>query len=163
MPQHRINPFSLWINSHDFKEVEDLETPDDMVEVFMKTMNEKVFPTRTIKIFDQDKEFMTDELHKIRRAKAREYRKRKKSPKFLELHQKFIQMRKRNSEKYMREKVETLRQCNPAEFFRKLKAVGKRAGEDTEQVYKLPKHKENNMTPEEAADNIATEFLLLYV
>ena len=74
MPQNRINQFGLWINGHDFKEVEDLETPDDKVEVFMKTMNEKVeevFPTKIIKIFDQDKELMSDELHRIRRAKAR--------------------------------------------------------------------------------------------
>ena len=79
-----INLFGCWIGKESFKDVMDKETPDEKVAMLKEIMNRKVdeiFPTKEVKVFYRDKEFMNDRLHKIRRAKASEYRRNKKSQK----------------------------------------------------------------------------------
>ena len=81
-----INKFGNWIGTEKFEEVEEKETPDEKVKTFREMMNakiEEIFPTKQVKVFHRDKEFMTERLHKLQRAKEREYRKNKKSKKYL--------------------------------------------------------------------------------
>ena len=52
------------------------------------------FPKKKIKIFRKDKEWMTEKIQRVRRQKAQEYRRRKKSAKFIQLQNKYKQMKK---------------------------------------------------------------------
>ena len=123
----------------------------------MQRKVEEMFPTKDIKVFHRDKEFMTEELHMLRKAKEREYRKNKQSQKYKRLKRKFIQTKRKNSERYLKEKVETLRKSNPASFFRKLKETGKRPGEENSSLT-IQSHIDDNLTPKESADRIAKHF-----
>ena len=59
----------------------------------------KKMPTKEIKIFKGDKECMSTELRKIRRQKSREYRKHKRSDKFIKLQKKFDEIKAANAKK----------------------------------------------------------------
>ena len=95
---------------------------------------------------------MDERLQKLRRAKAREYRKHKKSPKYIELQKKFMEVKFKNSKKYMKEKVELLRHSKPSQFFKNLKVLGARPGEAVKKTFILPSHSDAGLSPEESAE-----------
>ena len=62
----------------------------------------------------------------------------------------------KNSKKYMKDKVEMLRRSNPTTFFRRLKVLGARPGEDENKTFSLASHA--NLSAEESAELIAAKF-----
>ena len=101
LPMSGMPKIAAWISCHDFEEVFSKDTPDEKDSVLVDTLKRKVeeiFPTKEIKVFDYDKEFMDHNLQKIRRAKAREYRKRKRSKKYQELNRIYQELKRKNSE-----------------------------------------------------------------
>ena len=100
LPDSRIRQFGKWIVSEPFKNVTLADNPTDKVEEFNSMMTKKlddICPSRTVKIFNKDKEWMTPKLQRLRRKKAREYRKRKNSPLFIQLNEEFIRLRNLSS------------------------------------------------------------------
>ena len=113
-PASGVSEFGRWIQAESFNHVTEAKLPTEKVAAFEEQIQTKVddiFPTKEIKIYNDDKEFMTNELRKIRRQKSREYGKNKKSPKFTELHNLFLQKKKSNSQEFV-QKVEELKTCN---------------------------------------------------
>ena len=113
------------------------------------TKVEEIFPTKQIKVFNRDKEWMTDEIQKLRRQKSREYRKNKKSSKYLLLHKKFLELKSRETKKYIEKEIEILRNSNPRQFHQHIKRLGQRTGEVQSNVFKIPRHVEQNFTPKD--------------
>ena len=71
-PESGILEFANWIQYEDFSAMEASDDPTEMVEIFENIVHEKVntiFPDKEIKIYNQDKEFMTNEMRKLRRQK----------------------------------------------------------------------------------------------
>ena len=159
-PQSGIIEFGQWIQNENFDSVTKLESATEQVAALEKLVTDKVesiFPMKEIKIYKNDKEFMNDELRKIRRRKCREYRKHKKSEKYLKLQEEFINLKNKNSLKFI-EKIEELKDCNPSQFYKKIKQVGARLGEDTTSTFTLPSHLEQNLDPAAAAEQMAKHF-----
>ena len=88
---------------------------DELTKVVMEKLD-IICPVKVVKVFDQDKEFMDERMHKIQRTKSREYRRRKKSVKYLRLQKLFVSLKLKNSKKYLKEKVELLRKSNLSQF-----------------------------------------------
>ena len=159
-PDSGIAEFGRWLQNENFSALTLAESPDicvDIFEIMIKEKLEQIFPEKQIKIYDGDKEFMTKEMRKIRRQKSREYRRKKKSPKFNKLHLKFCQMKKENSQKFIK-KIEELKNCNVGQFFKKIKMIGARLGEKTHQSFTLPNHVKEDLTAEQSAEKIAEHF-----
>ena len=106
----------------------------------------------------RDKEWMSEDLRKIRRQKSREYRRHQKSPKFVELQKKFLEIKEANSKKYIESEVETLKLSNPSQYYKRMKKLGARLGECTNSLFSLPTHIEEDLSPIEAAERIASHF-----
>ena len=160
MTESQIKDFGLWISKMDFSELEMHGSSDQKVKQFREIMEDKInesFPEKTIKVFHKDKEFMNERLHQLRRQNAREYKKRKRSERYKKLHRMFLSLKKKNSQSYMKKKIEALRTSNPSSFFRKLKKVGARPGEDSN-TFTIPSHIESNLTAKQSADAIADKF-----
>ena len=99
LPQSKMNLFGQWIAEQEFCEVLEEATTTDKVNKLTETLKEKIdelCPPKPVKVFARNKEFMNEHLHKFMRAKAREYRKNKKSRKYLDLQQKFAVMKRKN-------------------------------------------------------------------
>ena len=161
LPQSNVNKMGMWVAEESFDCVKNAVSSTEKVDCLNKLLNVKVeefFPKKTVKIFHQDKEFMDAKLHRLRRMKSREYRRRGKSEKFCSLQKTFLEMKKKNSTKYVKEKVEALRTSNPSKFFHSLKTLGARPGEETHGTFDIPAHVEKNLTAKEAAEEIACKF-----
>ena len=159
-PESGISEFGRWVQFENFSCLDASDSPTEMVDAFENIVAAKVdeiFPLKEIKIYHGDKEFMTPMLRKLRRQKSREYRRKKKSKKFIELQEKFCQLREENSKEYVK-KIEELKECNLGQFFRKIKTVGARQGECSETSFSLSSHVELNLDPESAAEKIAEHF-----
>ena len=90
--------FGRWIGGHKFEEVRHVHSTTKKVEVLTTVLNEKLdefCPTKKVKIFNNDKEFMTDKLQKIRRIKAKEYRRHGRSEKFKSLERKYKEVKRK--------------------------------------------------------------------
>ena len=159
-PDSGIAEFGRWIQEETFSNLASAKSPDTCVEIFeqiIKDKIEQIFPEKQIRIYDDDKEFMTKEMRKIRRQKSREYRRKNKSPKFNQLHLKFCQLRKENSQKFIK-KIEELKSCNIGQFFKKVKLIGARIGEKPYQSFTLPSHATLNLSAQQSAEKIAQHF-----
>ena len=80
-------------------------------EILVKKKIDAIFPIKEVKIYSQDKEFMTAQMRKIRRQKSLEYRKNKKSEKFIRLQKKFLELKGDHSKKFIKE-IEELKDSN---------------------------------------------------
>ena len=160
-PQSKINEFGSWLQKEQFSCSKGANTPTEKVNAFENIMQEKInhfFPKKSVRKYKIDKEWMTDDLHKLRRRKSREYRKNKKSPKFIELHNQFLKMKAENSKKYIENEIEILRHSNPRQFYQRIKKVGERLGECNEKGFTIPSHAEKGLSKEEEANKIANYF-----
>ena len=63
---------------------------------------------------------MNEELQNLRRRKSREYRKNKRSNKYLQLHKEFIKLKLKNTKKYIKKQVEILRDTDPRKYYQKI-------------------------------------------
>ena len=90
MPESGVQRFGQWISKESFTQIFQVKSSTEKVRAFQNLMKNKIddiFPEKTIKIFHKDKEWMTEQVQKIRRQKNREYRKNQKSIRFMELHE----------------------------------------------------------------------------
>ena len=159
-PESGIREFGSWLQSEKFTAVIEAITTTEKVDVFERVIANKIdeiFPLKDVKIYKGDKEFMTKHLRQLRRQKSREYRKNKKSDKFLKLQNEFIRTKKENTKEYI-EKIEDLKNCNLAQFYKKIKEVGSRLGEHEESTFTLLKHNEEKLDAQHAAEEIAKHF-----
>ena len=116
IPQSGIEIFGQWITRENFEKTFAAKSSTQKVLELQNHVNNKVeqiFPMRSIKIFDRDQEWMTEELQNLRRQKSREYRKNKKSVKYVQLNEKFIKLKYKSSKKYIQKEVEILKEINP--------------------------------------------------
>ena len=125
---------------------------------FKSTKVDEIFPLKTIKIFDRDKEWMTEQLQKISRQKAREYRKNSKSIRYMQLQAKFLKLKRNNCKKYIQKQIEFFRESDPRKFFKRIKKAGERIGEADSSNFTIPSFIEQNLNSKECADLIANHF-----
>ena len=131
------------------------------VEKFNNILKHKIdehFPTKTVHQYKDDKEWMTLEIQQLCRRKSREYMKNKKSIKFLEMQKQFLDLKLKNSKKYIEKEIEALRQSNPRQFYHRIKKIGERLGECKDSGFTVPSHAEKNLSKEEEANKIAEYF-----
>lgn len=90
LPSSMILNFGKEITQHDWKHILDENDPDIKVEQFhnyLRSLLEKYFPEKTIKISSLDKKWMTSELKQLMRQIKREFHKNRKSDKWKKLKQ----------------------------------------------------------------------------
>ena len=159
-PDSGVSEFGRWIQREDFSCLDSAADTTGKVAAFGNLIAEKVeeiFPTKEIKVYDGDKEFMTPQLRKLRRQKSREYGRKKRSEKFLKLQKEFLEIKVANSKEYIKE-IEDLKNCNLGQFFHKIKQIGSRQGECSKNTFSLSSHVEGNLDAEAAAEQIALHF-----
>ena len=156
----RVSEFGRWIQFENFSFLNTVDDPTEKVSAFENIISVKVdaiFPTKEVKIHNLDKEFMSNQMRKIRRQKSREYSRKGRSEKFLKMQKEFLDLKSANSIKYI-EEIEELKNCNVGQFFKKIKQIGARQGEIVNKTFQLPSHSEQNLSTEESAEIIAKHF-----
>ena len=161
IPESKLISLGQWITNEKFHEVRQPTHPTEKVEALRKIMDDKVeevCPQKTVKIYKKDQEWMTEPLRRIRRMKSREYQRHGKSEKFEKLQTQFEELKATNTKKYMEEDIESLKNCNLSQFYRKIKVIGSRIDESPSQTFSIPEFIEENISPTDAAERIASHF-----
>ena len=116
-------------------------------------------PVQSMRVSYQDKPFINKELKTLNRRKQRAYIKGGKSLKYKRLQAEFDSKYKMAAEKYLRSKVDDLKECQPGKAFSVLKSMGAQPGDCADdQTFSLPGHQQLNLTDQECADKIAEYF-----
>ena len=89
----------------------------------------------------------------------REWQKRGKSTKYDKLTEEFDKKYKIAAEKYMRKKIDALKEVNPGKAYGILKNMGAQPGDATDDhTFTLPSHQKENLTEKQCAEKIADFF-----
>ena len=112
-----------------------------------------------MKLGPQDKPFITTELKRLSRQKNREYLKKGKSDKYLNLKSQFEEKYKKEARKYLEKSIEGLREAKPGQAFSILKRLGAKPGECSDlSTFSLPVYESENLTEEQSAQRLAEYF-----
>ena len=110
----------------------------------------------------QDKPFINKELKTLNRQKQREYNKKGKSAKYEKLAAEFSRKYKAAAKRYIRNKVDELKEAEPGKAFGVLKSMGAQPGDCSEEMtFTLPSHQQANLTDQECAEKIAQHFAVI--
>ena len=161
MPDSLISKFGCSVVKEDWKFLDTLKTPSEMVEKFQdynENLVSNTFPVKVVTISNFDKPFMTEELRKLRRQRQRAYRKGGKSQKYLKLKNEFDKKLKQEAEKYrvkILNEVQEGKRNNSYSSIRKLEL-----GEHfhSRKSFTLPKFVELNLSPFQCAEKLADHF-----
>ena len=162
LPDAAINKFGQWITAETWDNlVDDLpssEQAQQLEDILMDKLN-KYCPLKTFKLSNRDKAWMNLELKKLDRKKMREWRKNGKTEKYERLLSEFDKKYRAAAEKYMRKKIDALKQAKPGKAFKILKSMGAQPGDCTDdQTFTLPSHQSEGLSDKESAEKIADYF-----
>ena len=120
---------------------------------------DKFCPEKDMKISSQDKPWITAELKRISRQKSREYQKRGKTKKYKELAAIFKEKYNQEASKFLRNKMDELRESKPGQAYNILKKMGAQPGDCIDaNTFTLPTHEILGLTPQQSAECIANYF-----
>ena len=162
LPDTGVRKFGKWLTEENFSNISnDLSTTihaEELQNLLLGKLDE-FCPVQTMRISHQDKLFINKELKTLSRRKQREYIKKGKSSKYKKLQAEFDSKYKAASERFIRSKVDDLKESQPGKAYNVLKTMGAQPGDCTDDLtFSLPAHQEANLSDEECAERIAEHF-----
>ena len=121
-----VRRMTAWIEEQDWSLISNENSVQKKMELLQNLLvskYEELFPERTKTLCSEDQPFFTNKLHKMKRRKAREFRKHRKSIKWKimnKFYQKELELEKR---KYYDNKIKKLVNTNPKFWHRELKKL----------------------------------------
>ena len=162
LPQSSIARFGEWIVNESWDTVRDDLSPSEQAQAFENIILEKLnqyCPKKEVKLSSQDKPFITAELKKLDRQRNREYLRRGKTEKYMNLKKLFDSKYKSASEKYLEKNLDELREAKPGQIFSILKRLGARPGDCLDSnTFSLPQHESESLSAQQSAERIAQHF-----
>ena len=163
LPESGIREFGRWICSENWADIPVTGNPSEQVEIFQKLVTSKVdefLPQKSLKVNPfRDKPFITSELKKLDRQIKREYRKRNKSKKYIELKHSFDKKYKAAAEAYLNKNVRSLKEDAPGKAYKSLKKLGAQPGDCSDDgSFSLISHFNENLSNNESIERIAQHF-----
>ena len=161
MPESLLSIFAEKMQSTDFSEIYLKPNSTQMVEKYQEILQKLVaetFPSKNIKISDQDQPWFTEELRALKRRRMREYVKNGKSARYSELREKFVKKLKDEAEKF-KQKIELeVTEGKRGSYYPALRKLGMRPWEDNNPSFQLPEHVENNFSATQSVEKMAEYF-----
>ena len=158
LPESKFSNFEHSLMSYPWEEAFTNKNVDEKVYIFHECLRSNLdrhFPEKTTKMSCLDKDWMSSQLKKLRRAMQREYYKKRKSRKYKKLKSKFKKLKRNTVKTFYSSFVNDLKSSNPGKWYqmaRKIGAVDKMSGGDI-QVESLSEF--NNL---DSAQKIAEHF-----
>ena len=163
LPDSGIRKFGETIVCEGWDEVRPEETSsqqDEALQAVLGRMLDTCLPTKTVRLRNTDKPFMTNDLKKIDRKRRREYIKHGKSPKYLNLTSIYQKKFSTASQNFLNRNVRALLETEPGKAYSVLRRLGARPGDSTDaSTFELPEHVELGLTAAQSADRIAQKLM----
>ena len=161
LPESCLRKFGQWIVKEDWLSVNCTGTTSEQAVCLENLLIAKVnefCPEKSMKLGFRDKPFITSELKSLNRRKCREYLKRGKSHKYLQLRKEFKIKYKSEAKKYLSKTLGELRGSKPGRVFNILKRLGSGPGESESHSFNLPEHDNLNYSDQQSVEAIADHF-----
>ena len=156
LPQSSLSQLGQWIVSQPWDSLNDDLSPTEQAKVFEESLTNKLnlfCPEKELKLSSHDKPFITAELKQLDRQRNREYLKRGKTDKYLQLKRQFDTKYRKASEKYLNKHLEELKEAKPGQVFKVLKRLGAQPGDGLDaNTFILPTHESESLTAQQSAE-----------
>ena len=157
--------FGQWICTETWSDLEEVNgiTPTEQVERLENLLNKKLkhfLPTKSVRVNPFiDKPYITAELKKLDRQIKREYRRNRKSFKYLEMKKSFDKKMKLAARNYLNKNVRDIMDEEPGKAYKCLRKLAAKPGDDgNEKTFSILSHVNENLTTEESVERIAQFF-----
>ena len=127
LPQSGIDKMGSWIVRQSWQELyqcKDVNSKAELLQNLMKQKLDEFLPTKVMKLTDDDKPWVTQQVKDLDRKSKREFYKHNKSEKWIQLRQQFEDKCQKAKQDYYRNTVEDLKQSNPNQWYSKIKRMG---------------------------------------
>ena len=127
LPQSGIDKMGSWIVRQSWQELyqcKDVNSKAELLQNLMKQKLDEFLPTKVMKLTDDDKPLVTQQVKDLDRKSKREFYKHNKSEKWIQLRQRFEDKCQKAKQDYYRNTVEDLKQSNPNQWYSKIKRTG---------------------------------------
>ena len=162
LPESGVRQFGQWIVNEDWECVAPKDSPSTQALALQRVLELKlneIFPTKEVRISNKDKQWIDSELKKLDRSKKREYSKRGRSDKYIELSKQFDLKFKKAAHNFLEKNVRSLKEDEPGKAYATLKRMGAQPGDGLDDgSFSLLEHLEANLTNKESVEKIAQHF-----
>ena len=162
LPEENVSKFGKWITKETFDQINCNTSHTEhaqQIELLLIGKLDELCPTKTMRISPQDKPFINFELKKLNRRKQREYNKKGKTAKYNKLAAEFEAKYNSAAKRYLRSKVDDLKEAKPGKAYGILKNMGAQPGDCSDDcTFTLPRHMELNLSDQQCAEEIAKSF-----
>ena len=118
-----------------------------------------IFPTKSVRLSNEDKPFFSKELKILDKYVKKEYKLRGKSAKYIKLKTAYDKKYNKTAAHYLNGCVQDMMLEAPGKAYRAIKKLGARPGECGEEAgFTLASHVEQNLTPQQSVESIADYF-----
>ena len=124
MSDAAVAKFGQWITAETFDTIDDDIPPTEQAQHFQDFLMSKLdelCPIKSFKLSSQDKQWVNGEIKSLNRRKMREWRKRGKTKKYDNLLKQYEEQFKLAAQKFLRSKIDGLKEAKPGKAFGILK------------------------------------------
>ena len=131
----------------------------ERVQFNLQTILSETFPQKEITISSEDQPYFNESLRHLKRQRLREYNRHGRSVKYLNIMKTFSDKLEKEKLKYLEKIEKEVSEGKRGSSYPTLKKLGMRPGESTHMnVFILPDHAEQNLSPTQSAELIADYF-----
>ena len=130
----------------------------DLFEYYTSAILDTFCPTKVITVRPDGKPWFTENLKILRRQIHREYARKGKSLKYLNLRKIYDAKYEIEAKKYKNKIEDDVRNGDRASSYAALRKLGARPGEPSRNTFSLPAHSESNLSASQSAEKIADHF-----
>ena len=130
----------------------------DIFEYYTSEVTDLIFPQKQITVQSCDKPYFTEQLRKLRRQKMREYSRKGKSEKFIELQQKYLLLLRAEVDKYKNKIISQISNGNRGCVYKLLRRLGNAPGDLVKNDSQINSHIDLNLKPSQSAESISKYF-----
>ena len=126
LTQSGIERFAEWVEHYPFSEIYECKDANRMAENFQNILVDnyrRCFPTKSFRVCQEDRPWVSAELKTLHRRVKREYYKNKKSEKWSILNKEYLERCLLEKEKYYQNIVADLKTSNPSKWYSKVKRM----------------------------------------
>ena len=126
MKESGLELLRVWLRGYKWDEIVNTHSPNNKAKVLHKILMEKInefLPIKHIKVSSDDQPWCNEEVKKNKRLKEREYKKHRKSQKYIALNIKYENSKVKAKSTFYKNTIKDLRRSKPGQWYSKLKRL----------------------------------------
>ena len=161
LPKSKFSTFGNILGNESWSYLDNPLDPSTLVELFeqhLLRVSDIVFPTKLVKIHQNDKPYFTEELRTLKRLKLREYVKHGKSQKLNILHENYANILASQIKKYKEKLIQEVKDGKKGSIYKHVRRLGNGPADTQGKSFTIPSFVEQQLSPLQSAQCISDFF-----